>query len=197
MFTVFAAEIAGFDSVLDLGCGRGDVLAQAGVLTSSRVSGVDGYEPSLKAAKEAGYADVTKSDVMSYLAEQESGSVDVVIALDVVEHFMKKAGLELILEATRVARYKVIFMTPNGFQYQAPAPDNPFQEHLSGWTPKEFYELGFTRITGINGLRPLRGEYSAPRIKPIKLGLLVSGATNSYVKTRPHRAFQFIAVKDL
>jgi hypothetical protein len=173
------------------------VLAQAGVLTSSRVGGVDGHEPSLMAAKEAGYTDVTNSDVMSYLAKQESSSVDVVVALDVVEHFMKTAGLELIAEATRVARHKVIFMTPNGFQYQAPAPDNPFQEHLSGWTPKEFYTLGFTRITGINGLRQLRGEYSSPRIQPMKLGLLVSGATNSYVRTRPHRAFQFIAVKDL
>ena len=197
MFTVFASEISGFGSVLDLGCGRGDVLAQAGVLTASHVSGVDGHEPSLMAAKEAGYTDVTKSDVMSYLSKQESSSVDIVVALDVVEHFMKTAGLELIAEATRVARHKVIFMTPNGFQYQAPAPDNPFQEHLSGWTPKEFYALGFTRITGINGLRQLRGEYSSPRIKPMKLGLLVSGATNSYVRTRPHRAFQFIAVKDI
>ena len=190
MFTVFASEISGFGSVLDLGCGRGDVLAQAGVLTASRVSGVDGHEPSLVAAKEAGYTDVTKSDVMSYLAKQESSSVDV------VEHFMKTEAVEPIAEATRVARHKVIFMTPNGFQYQAPAPDNSFQEHLSGWTPKEFYALGFTRITGINGLRQLRGEYSSPRIKPMKLGLLVSGATNSYVRTRPHRAFQFIAVKD-
>ena len=190
MFTVFASEISGFGSVLDLGCGRGDVLAQAGVLTASSVSGVDGHEPSLMAAKEAGYTDVTKSDVMSYLAKQESSSVDV------VEHFMKTEAVEPIAEATRVARHKVIFMTPNGFQYQAPAPDNSFQEHLSGWTPKEFYALGFTRITGINGLRQLRGEYSSPRIKPMKLGLLVSGATNSYVRTRPHRAFQFIAVKD-
>jgi hypothetical protein len=149
------------------------------------------------AAKEAGYTDVTNSDVMSYLVKQESFSVDVVVAFDVVEHFMKTAGLELIAEATRVARQKVIFMTPDGFQYQAPAPDNPFQEHLSGWTPKEFYALGFTRITGINGLRQLRGEYSSPRIKPMKLGLLVSGATNLYVRTRPDRAFQFIAVKDI
>ncbi len=197
MFTVFASEIDGFDSVLDLGCGRGDVLVQAGVLTSSRVSGVDGDEPSLTAAKEAGYARVINSDAMSYLADQESSSFDVVIALDVVEHFKKAAGLELINEATRVARHKVIFMTPNGFQYQAPAPDNPFQEHLSGWTPQEFRDLGFSRITGINGIRALRGEYSAPRIKPKKLGLLLSGLTNSYVRTRPHRAFQFIAVKDL
>jgi len=197
LFTVFASEIAGFDSVLDLGCGRGDVLAQAGVLSSSTVSGVDGHEPSLAAAKKAGYSRVTNSDVMSYLADQEAASVDVIIALDVIEHFIKATGFNLIGEATRVARHKVIFMTPNGFQYQAPAPDNPFQEHLSGWTPQEFRDLGFTRFTGINGLRPLRGEYSSPRIKPAKLGLLLSGATNSYVRTRPHRAFQFIAVKDL
>ena len=96
MFSVFASEISGFGSVLDLGCGRGDVLAQAGVLTASSVSGVDGHEPSLMAAKEAGYTDVTKSDVMSYLSKQESSSVDIVVALDVVEHFMKTAGLELI-----------------------------------------------------------------------------------------------------
>ena len=91
-------------------------MAQAGVLFASRVSGVDGHAPSLIAAKEAGYESVTNSDLMSYLADQESASVDVVIALDVVEHFEKAAGFELIGEATRVARHKVIFMTPNGFQ---------------------------------------------------------------------------------
>jgi hypothetical protein len=112
----------------------------------------------------------------------------VVIALDVVEHFQKAAGLELISEATRVTRHKVIFLTSNGFQYQAPAPDNPFQEHLSGWTLQEFRDLGFSRITGINGIRALRGEYSAPRIKPKKLGLLLSRLTNSYVRTKAARS---------
>jgi SAM-dependent methyltransferase len=197
MLKVFASEIAGFSTVLDLGCGRGDVLEAAGVTASSKVTGVDGHDPSLIAAKSSGYSQVVNSDIMSFLASQESDSFDVVVALDVVEHFEKEEGSALIEEATRVAGRKVIFMTPNGFQYQAPAPDNPYQEHLSGWTPQEFADLGFSRLIGINGIRPLRGEYSAPRIKPMKLGLLLSGLTNSYVRSRPDKAFQFIAVKDI
>lgn len=197
MFDVFASEIDGFETVLDLGCGRGDVLARAGITGRAEVIGVDGHEPSLVAAKDAGYKQVINDDIMNNLRRRESDSVDVVVALDVVEHFTKKSGYELIEESIRVARHKVIFMTPNGFQFQAPAPDNPFQEHLSGWTPHDFRELGFSRFTGINGIKVLRGEYSAPKIKPTKIGLLLSGLTNPYVRKRPEKAFQFIAVRDV
>ena len=183
--------------VLDVGCGTGAKPVAAGLCARVEVHGVDGHVPSLEAAKQASYASVTCSDLLDYLRNSPDGAFDCLISLDVVEHFPKETGAEFLDEMSRVAAHRVIVLTPTGFVPQPPAPDNPYQEHLSGWWPKDLAEHGFQRFYGLNGWRPLRGEYAHPTVRPAVIGLVLSEASQLAVMKSPDKAYQFIGVRDI
>lgn len=76
-------------------------------------------------------------------------SVDSIFLLDVIEHFEKEAGVELLRQAERIARQQVVIFTPLGFMPQHAEEGETdawglggtaFQEHLSGWLPEDFGE---------------------------------------------------------
>jgi SAM-dependent methyltransferase len=194
---VLAKEIHAGWSVLDVGCGTGDKVLAAPLLAGVQLHGVDGHAPSLAEAKAAGYASVACADLMEFLRDCPTGSFDCVISLDVVEHFTRQGGAELIEEMCRVAVHRVILLTPTGFVPQAPAPDNPHQEHLSGWWPRDLAEHGFQRFYGINGWKRLRGEYANPTVRPRALGLVLAEMSQPLTTHAPNLAYQFIAVRDL
>ena len=86
----------------------------------------------------------TWEDVLPLMPD---GSVDTVMALDVIEHMEKEEGLRLLHEAKRIARHQVVVFTPLGFFPQSHAPDEldrwhmhggRWQSHRSGWEPEEF-----------------------------------------------------------
>lgn len=76
-------------------------------------------------------------------------SVDSVFLLDVIEHFEKNIGIELLRQAERIARRQIVVFTPLGFMPQHAEHGETdgwglngtvFQEHLSGWLPEDFGE---------------------------------------------------------
>ncbi|HWE49177.1 MAG TPA: methyltransferase domain-containing protein [Bryobacteraceae bacterium] len=77
-------------------------------------------------------------------------SVDIVFALDFIEHLSKEDGLAFVAEAERVARRQVVIFTPLGYFPQtyddATAADRwgmhggYWQTHRSGWVPEDFSE---------------------------------------------------------
>lgn len=77
-----------------------------------------------------------------------SNSIDTIIFTDVIEHLKKKDGHELIKHAERVARVQVILFTPLGYFPQSHPNGKDawglnggkWQEHKSGWDPKDFNE---------------------------------------------------------
>jgi hypothetical protein len=80
--------------------------------------------------------------------------------------------------------------------WQPPSVNNPFNAHISGWTPSEFRKLGFNKLQGHSGLKVLRGAYAQPK-KWIKSWVLLeidALATISVWKI-PRLAFSFTAVK--
>lgn len=194
---VLAKEIKAGWRVLDVGCGTGAKLTGAALPAGVSLFGVDGHQPSLDIALANGYSGATCSDLMEFLVASPDAAFDCLVSLDVVEHFTRSDGDELLRQMCRVARRRVIVLTPTGFVPQPPAPDNPHQEHLSGWWPEDFAQRGFDRCYGINGWRPLRGEYAAPTLRPRGLGLAASELTQLFVRTRPEHAYQFIAVRDI
>lgn len=74
-------------------------------------------------------------------------SFDVVQACDFIEHLAKEDGYKWLEDAEKVARKYVLIFTPKGFVPNPPGeklyPDNPYQKHLSGWTPEEFEAVDF------------------------------------------------------
>ena len=170
MQAILRDEIAAGSTVLDLGCGPGGVLSRAGLTGSTNITGVDLHEPSLEVAGRQGYRQIHRSDVITYLRSIPEGSFDVVTAFDLLEHLNRVDGLEFIDLMKRAAAKRVILLTPNGFVPQPASADNPFQEHLTGWTLEDMNRLGSDRIYGVNGYRKLRGVYAHPTVKPELLG---------------------------
>jgi SAM-dependent methyltransferase len=184
-------EIRGANTILDVGCGPpgwswtrflGDAKLAAGLgLDRSR------FVFSKKATGTSWGGYVLGSGGFLPFRDRE---MDAVIALDVIEHLPKAEGSRALAEFKRVARHVVVVVTPNGFLYQPPG-ENPWQAHLSGWTKEDLETEGFT-VSGIRGLRFLRGSYARPTLRPLPLGLIVSIFSAPIARAAPSRAFQLM-----
>lgn len=133
------------DSVLDVACGLS--LRSKFIPTSIRV-GVDIYEEYFKHIEADVPYVVVKHDVRLLHKIFPPKSFDLVIALDIVEHLHKADALYMIKQCEAIARKAVVIETPLGF-----IPQNidilghgghEYQTHHSGWTVKEFEDLGYT-----------------------------------------------------
>ncbi len=89
----------------------------------------------------------------------------------------------------------MIIFTPCGFLAQPATTDNPYQEHVSGWLPDEFRQRGYV-VRGTGGPRPLRGMYAHPKIRPERVGEVVSMALQPFVYRLPGLAFSLLAIKN-
>jgi hypothetical protein len=92
--------------------------------------------------------------------------IDCVASLHCIEHLQKEDGIKLLDMMERLSGKLVIIETPNGFVHQSPTRDNPWQEHLSGWTINDFRSRGF-KVRGISGMKFLhknseKGAYKWP-----------------------------------
>jgi SAM-dependent methyltransferase len=186
-------ELAGMESVLDVGCGSDSRLQFVPGLP--RKVGVDAFGPSIERARAQGIHHEYIQTEIERLDLPER-SFDAVIALDVVEHFDKAASLVFVERLERLARKRVILFTPNGFLPQEPLYGNPWQEHKCGWDPSDFSARGY-RVEGVLGWKALRGALHLPRLRPHWLGEQLAHATLLYTAKRPHLDAALFAVKDL
>lgn len=132
-------------SVLDVGCGL--ALKSQFIKADMRV-GVDIHRPYLERGSLQVKADVAETlvlindDVLCLDQRFLPKSFDVVLLLDVIEHFDKATGYHLLHMCEQIARVAVCVETPLGF-----VPQNMdilgmggahWQTHRSGWTPQDF-----------------------------------------------------------
>lgn len=186
----------GFASLLDVGCGERTPLAD--VLPRIPYSvGVDAYLPAIEASRSAGlHTEYVHANVLALDEIFPPGSFDVVVAAEVIEHLSKADGLRLLASMARIARKRVVVVTPNGWLPQEPIDGNEYQRHLSGWEVAEMRALGY-RVIGANGWRPLRGDRAHIRWRPEWLWEKVSFLTQDWVARSPRHAFHICCVKDL
>jgi SAM-dependent methyltransferase len=182
------------ESVLDVGCGANSPIDRLPKRVPYSV-GVDLYEPWIEESRAKGIhdrylvADIRHLD--SYFAPK---SMDCVLAADVLEHLDKADGFRLISLMDRIARKSVVIFTPNGYLEQHPTGGNPLQIHRSGWAASEMQALGY-EVTGINGWRPLRGEYARAKWRPRTLWSRISLVSQLLTNSRPTHAFALLCVK--
>lgn len=180
-------------TLLDVGCGDNSPIKNF----SSRLhtTGVDAFAPSIDNSKKKGiHNEYYLMDILAINEKFKPGSFDVVIACDVIEHVTKENGWILMEHMELIASKKIIFYTPNGFLKQGDRFNNPWQVHHSGWTAKEFEDRGY-EVIGINGVKPLRGEFAKVKYKPQFLWNFISDITELFVKRNPEKAFQLLAIK--
>lgn len=118
---VLQQQISEEDTCLDLGCG---LMTPTDTLKCKAIMGVDVFRPYLEKIKNEQV--VMQIDLNPPLANFLDNSFDVVLLLDVVEHFELKEAEKLIGEAERIARKKVIVYTPSE----------------QNWTPQDLDESG-------------------------------------------------------
>ena len=192
-FKVLENFLSDCESVLDVGCGDNSPLAR--VRKTFYSEGVDIFEKSIKASKKKRIHDkYTISDIRRIDKLFKNKNFDAVIALDVIEHLRKKESLSLIKKMEKIAKKKVIILTPNGFYHQDAYDDNPHQVHLASWKPNDLKGLGY-KVYGLRGLKYLRGEYATIKYKPWFLWGLVAFLSEAPLYFFPNLSYHILAVK--
>lgn len=123
--------------VLDLGCGRGDLLAVARAVGYGDLTGIDGSPSQVAAAQRRGVADVRQGDILDVLDSLEPGCFDVVVTYDVIEHFTMPELLRVVDGVARILR-------PGGrWIIHAPNGEGLFGMRMRYWDIT--HEMAFTR----------------------------------------------------
>jgi 2-polyprenyl-3-methyl-5-hydroxy-6-metoxy-1,4-benzoquinol methylase/glycosyltransferase involved in cell wall biosynthesis len=118
-FVPYLGVLADHGPVLDLGCGRGellDLLAKAGI----EATGVDIDRSMVERARAKGHT-VVEQDAIEYLSAQPAGSLGAVFSAQVIEHLSAEAVKELLRQAHRVLRPSglMVLETVNPYSVQA------------------------------------------------------------------------------
>ena len=93
---------AGVSSVVDLGCGRGELLALLKA-RGVKARGVDTNQGMVDACRQQGL-DVQQGDALGFLRQQPDGMLGGLVAIQVVEHFEPPYLLRVLDEAYRAMR---------------------------------------------------------------------------------------------
>jgi len=190
--TLLKKDLAGCQTVLDLGCGPCSVLKSCGVPFSI---GVDDYEPYLvESQRNRIHTDYIKGDLRQL--EITPKAFDAVILLAVLEHLDKEEAYDLMRKMEIWARKKVILTTTNGFLGQDDFDGNSLQIHKSGWSVKDLERQGY-KVNGMNGWKPLRGYRGQVRIKPVFWGNVIAETTQYLTYHIPELSFILYGVKEL
>jgi 2-polyprenyl-3-methyl-5-hydroxy-6-metoxy-1,4-benzoquinol methylase len=125
--------------IIDIGCGFGAFVHFAQKAGYNNIIGVDRSPEQVSTALECGISNVVEGDLMKTLEAMPPDSQDVVVALDVIEHFTKPELVKLIDEVQRVLK-------PKGYWIiHAPNGESPFfGAVLYG---DSTHELAFTRTS--------------------------------------------------
>jgi hypothetical protein len=164
-------------SVLDVGCGAGKwgVLVReyldwwgegATGARRTRIDAVEIHEPYIGPLHAAVYDHLNIGDVCDFFVESELSQAhgcwcpmipcgllnvyDLILCLDVIEHFTREQGLRFLEAAARRCR-TLLVSTP-----QAPSPQgavfgNEHERHVSRWGPQDFEPFGVVQGWGIGG----------------------------------------------
>lgn len=159
---IVARHLTEYADVLDLGCGNGAFVSRLKALgVAGYFVGIDIHDPYLQEARSRGVYDwLDKCDIRALTGQDQ---YDVVMCIMVIEHLEKDLRYEA--QFSNMARHRVILTTSNGLVFN-PHDDCSSQEHLCGYSAKEFRDLGYV-VYGWGASRYFFGKaYKDNRIHP-------------------------------
>jgi len=185
-------------SILDVACGGGTAMKLINKHKRFYAMGVDISKPCLcEAKKQKAHDDYILCDIRELPIKRKS--FDIVLCLEVIEHFEKEEGHRLLEEMEGIARRQVIISTPARlFPQHPPSGDNPYQEHRASWNPGELRSYGY-KVRGyglpfVGGSRGLLARLPGP-LNFIRKFIWILASTVSYFA--PELAGWMICVKRL
>jgi hypothetical protein len=196
---VLARELRDCKRILDVGCGPRSCVRR--IAPQCYSLGIDRWMQSVRESRSKEiHTDYCIADVVHLCVK--SRSFDCVLAVDLLEHLSKDAGLKFLGDVERIANKKVVIITPNGF-VDTNCPEildkyggNPLNIHRSGWGVEELENLGY-RCAGISGLKYMQYGDNQIRWRPKLFWMIVVDLSKWPVRYFPKAAFQIVAVKDL
>lgn len=139
--------------VLDVGCGLGEwgFLIRTKKTGLPQIYGIDIWHPHLKKLLPLGlYSGLARVKVPDLPFKNKS--VEISIACEILEHLPKTLGHVLLQELERITKKMIVVSAPVNYP-QAELYGNPFERHVSNWTPDDFSQMGYkTKIVLINKL---------------------------------------------
>jgi SAM-dependent methyltransferase len=136
--------------ILDVGVGNGlygllarQYVAGAGPFRRDglRVDGIEIFEDYLTDVQRTLYDEIIVGDALDILPTLPSGSYDLALALDVIEHLPDPRGHELLAHLRRVAQHSLL-TSPRGDFPQGPLFGNIHETHVSRWPPARMRASG-------------------------------------------------------
>ena len=142
---------------------------------------------------------IYKGVVPKDLKQFQDKSFDIVICSHVIEHLKKEEGYLLMYELDRITKYVSVLSTPNGFTWQTPldknAKNDPFNAHLSGWSPKELKQCGYFEQFGEVGPKLIFGPGAVSKFHQSRLVKVILGIMYPIFQLFPNFCFAFTSIK--
>ena len=110
-----------------------------------RIDGIEGFAGYLTPVHAWAYQEMRIGNALDLLPAIPTGQYDLVIAIDILEHFETPQGLVFLQQCRRVARRMALVSTPKQFCEQH-VQANPFEDHRSVWSREELAAQGYTRV---------------------------------------------------
>lgn len=198
-FMVLNTVRRGIDSegqtLLDIGCGDGNMIRALLKGKNIFTIGSDIYLPSLRECqKQTTHDGYVLSDAQKI--PFKNGSFDIVLTVEVVEHMGKEEGQKAIKAWEGIASRQIIITTPVGVCNVQAKDGSPYDAHKSTWYPAEFRKLGY-KIRG-HGLRQMYGDSGlfnrSPKIMSPLLYML-SVVVGPFVYFLPELAGRMVCIK--
>lgn len=196
--------------ILDYGCGVNSPVRKIKIhklLLNKNIIwiGADIHSASLKESEEEKIHD--RYILVNHPDKDTLPECDICLVLDMIEHLPKREGYNLINYFQSKAKVLII-STPNGFLKQEKTPENPHQEHLSGWTCNDFEKLNF-KVFGIAGWLFIQEHYHDKQLNQFIwtenlrypnwffrcIRYLISWLPPSFYLNRPHLSRMLLAIK--
>lgn len=163
-------------TVLDIGSGGGRPWSVASIFLKDKASQISLTAIDAVPPKTHGFENLrepkkfkqVRGTLFEALSKTPDSSYDLVVCMDVIEHLSRDDGYRLIYEMNRLSKGAFGLSCPNGFAWQPPSKENPFQAHISGWSPEDFREIGFRRVRGHHGLKATTNSF-AKKAYPLNL----------------------------
>ncbi|MBS0425185.1 MAG: hypothetical protein JSR71_12375 [Proteobacteria bacterium] len=107
-----------------------------------RIDGIEGFAGYITAVHEYSYTNLYIGEALKLLSRLGDKIYDLVLAIDILEHFDKEQGVIFLKECQRVCKGSVLVSTPKEFIEQE-VQANPLENHRSHWTEEDFKLCGF------------------------------------------------------
>lgn len=109
------------------------------------IDGIEGFLGYRTPVHDYAYNQLMVGNAMQLLPQIGAHSYDLVIAIDILEHFDREDAFQFIQECQRVSRKALLISTPKEFIHQE-IPANPLENHRSHWSAEDLKQLGFSEF---------------------------------------------------